>query len=79
MSNSLWSLARARLKQAYNNNNNNNNNNNTTTCTLNRPKIATKTTTECKALPLHLDSQPPSYEDSIQDRHAFQITFLSIS
>ncbi|KAM0744676.1 hypothetical protein ACQRIT_000060 [Beauveria bassiana] len=74
MSNSLWSLARARLKQAYNNNNNNN-----TTCTLNRPKIATKTTTECKALPLHLDSQPPSYEDSIQDRHAFQITFLSIS
>ncbi|KAK8143907.1 hypothetical protein G3M48_006564 [Beauveria asiatica] len=44
MPNSLWSLARARLTQAYNN----------------------KTTTE--SLPLHLGSQPPSYEDSIQDR-----------
>ncbi|KAM3435120.1 hypothetical protein NHJ13734_005690 [Beauveria thailandica] len=46
MPNSLWSLARARLTQAYNN----------------------KTTTKSKALPLHLGSQPPSYEDAIQDR-----------
>ncbi|KAM3520043.1 hypothetical protein MY4038_009582 [Beauveria bassiana] len=68
MPNSLWSLARARVKQGYNNTNNKNKN--TTTTTLDRPAIAAMTTkmaTKCKALPLHPGSQPPSYEDSIPD------------
>ncbi|KAM3501089.1 hypothetical protein MY10362_005832 [Beauveria mimosiformis] len=66
MPNSLWSLARARLTQAYNNKNNNKN-----TTTLNRPKIAAKTKktkTKSKALRLHRCSQPPSYKDSLKDR-----------
>ncbi|EJP62434.1 uncharacterized protein BBA_08655 [Beauveria bassiana ARSEF 2860] len=70
MPNSLWSLARARVKQAYNNTNNKNKNTTTTTTTLGRPTIAamtTNTATKCKALPLHPGSQPPSYEDSIPD------------
>ncbi|KAM3459571.1 hypothetical protein NHJ6243_006773 [Beauveria neobassiana] len=69
MPNSLWSLARARVKQAYNNTNNKNKNT-TTTTTLDRPTIVAMTTkpvTKCKALPLHPGSQPPSYEDSIPD------------
>ncbi|KGQ04646.1 hypothetical protein BBAD15_g10111 [Beauveria bassiana D1-5] len=68
MPNSLWSLARARVKQAYNNTNNKNKN--TATTTLDRPTIVAMTTkpaTKCKALPLHPGSQPPSYEDSIPD------------
>ncbi|KAM3504233.1 hypothetical protein MY11210_008429 [Beauveria gryllotalpidicola] len=74
MPDSLWSHAKARLKQAYNN------------TTLNQPKIAAMTTTtktEDKALALHPrsyhpssspspqsshpGSQPPSYQASMQD------------